>query len=279
MSKPKVAVTGASGFIGAYLPRQFEVVPIPRQLEGKDLREFLKNSGVKGVINLAGESIFGRWNKRKKQRIWQSRVYTTRKIVEAINTLPQIGFFISVSGTSLYPDNLPCDESCTRLEWSRFLSQLIERWEQEAFRCNKPTAVVRLGVVLGKDGGFWKRVELPLKMGFYPVVGSGKQWFSYIYVEELINIFRFIFEEKLIGVFNGTTPNPVRIGEVGKIYGEITGKKIRTINIPPSILRPFLGELVDEVLLASPQVIPKHLIEKGYTFRYPSLEDILKTLV
>jgi NAD dependent epimerase/dehydratase family enzyme len=93
MSKPKVAVTGASGFIGAYLPRQFEVVPIPRQLEGKDLREFLKNSGVKGVINLAGESIFGRWNKRKKQRIWQSRVYTTRKIVEAINTLPQIGFF------------------------------------------------------------------------------------------------------------------------------------------------------------------------------------------
>jgi NAD dependent epimerase/dehydratase family enzyme len=136
-----------------------------------------------------------------------------------------------------------------------------------------------LGVVLGKDGGFWKRVELPLKMGFYPVVGSGKQWFSYIYVEELINIFRFIFEEKLIGVFNGTTPNPVRIGEVGKIYGEITGKKIRTINIPPSILRPFLGELVDEVLLASPQVIPKHLIEKGYTFRYPSLEDILKTLV
>jgi len=279
MDKPKVAVTGASGFIASYLPRRFEVVPIPRNLEGKRLREFLKREEVKGVINLAGESIFGRWTKRKKQRMWQSRVYTTRRVVEAVNSLPQIGFFISVSGTTLYPNNLLCDESCTRLEWNRFLSQLIERWEQEAFRCNKPTAVVRLGVVLGKGGGFWQKVEKGLKWGVFPVVGSGKNWCSYIDVEEVVEIFHFLMEEKVIGLFNGTTPNPVQFYQIGEKYAQLTKKRIRILQISPSLLRPLLGELVDEVLLSSPKVYPKHLIEKGYTFRYPSIENILEKLV
>jgi NAD dependent epimerase/dehydratase family enzyme len=141
----KIALTGASGFIGSYLKNYFpDFVIINRNDTEKEIFKKLKDVDL--VFNLAGATILKRWSKNYKKVLFSSRIETTKKLVKVINK-SNIKHFISTSAIGIYPDNAPCDEYC-KITADDFLGKLAEVWEKEAKNCNKPTTIVRLGVVL-----------------------------------------------------------------------------------------------------------------------------------
>ena len=166
MNQPHtIALTGANGFIGKQLQQAFDRVVVIHRDDSVDTL-LQKLEGVDTVINLAGAPIIRCWSENYKRTLYESRVLTTRKLVEAIDR-SDVGYFISTSAIGIYPNRQACDESCT-VYADDFLAKLCGDWEAEALRCTKLTAIVRLGVVLGKEGGALQKMLLPFR-----VKGSG----------------------------------------------------------------------------------------------------------
>ena len=155
----RVAIIGGSGFIGSYLQKEFQNSLI---INSKNLNELYKIKDMDVVINLAGATILKRWSKKYKKTLYSSRIETTKKAVEIINN-SNVKYFISTSAIGIYPDNCICNEESEFGD--NFLANLAKEWEKEALKCNKPTSIVRLSVVLGK-GGALKQMLLPFKLGF-----------------------------------------------------------------------------------------------------------------
>jgi uncharacterized protein (TIGR01777 family) len=269
----KVAIAGANGFIGKALQEDFRHTVI---LHRDDTVEMLREKliDVDMVINLAGAPIVKRWSEDYKKTLVQSRIETTAKLVEAMDG-SDVAYFISASAIGIYPNDAKCDERCDMFG-EDFLSTLCREWEAEALKCSKPTAILRLGVVLGK-GGALSKMFVPFKLGLGGIIGDGKMMTSWISLDDLKRIFHFLYEHKAQGIFNAVSPHPVS----NKIFTQALGKALHRPTILPLpiwVLKIIYDEAAS-VLIDSKEIYPQRLIEMGFVFHQPNIEEALEKIV
>lgn len=269
----KVAISGASGFVANALKRAFpDFVVIERQDDVVVITQKLK--GVDAVFNLAGAPIVARWNEAYKKVLWHSRIETTKKLVSAVGQ-SDVTHFISTSAVGIYPNGVPCDEESSKLS-EDFLGTLALAWEHEAFKCTKPTTILRFGVVLG-EGGALEKMLPAFRLGLGGIIGDGAMMMSWIDIDDLVAIYAFVLEHRLVGVLNATAPEPLSNYHFTKILGNVLHRPT-LIPVPAFIIKMLFGE-GSTVLLDSKEAYPKALLRQGFAFTYPDVESSLRKIL
>jgi len=287
-----VAISGASGLIGAALStflrsKNIEVKSLVRKKSNADPSkiywnyesaeiELEKLAGVDAVVHLAGEGIAsGYWTTKKKSRIVQSRVQGTYFLASSLKKLaakPKI--FISASAIGFYGDRADERLSETSPAGRGFLADTCAAWEASSdLLLNSEVRLVRarIGLVLSKNGGMLAKMLPLFKLGLGGVLGSGKQFMSWIALQDIIRAFYFILEnEALSGAVNLVSPNPVSNFEFTKTLGKALGRPT-IFRVPSFILRLTAGQMADELLLSSAKVFPERLIKAGFEFEQKEL--------
>jgi uncharacterized protein (TIGR01777 family) len=240
--------------------------------------------GAQAAVHLAGASIAeGRWNAARKQILRSSRVDSTRQLVSALSRLgrpPQV--FVSASAIGYYGDR--GDEELTEQSapGTDFLATLARDWEAEAARAEQFGArvvMLRFGLILAAHGGALPRMLLPFRLGLGGRLGSGKQWMSWLALEEVIGVLRYALQNAgARGPINAVAPHPVRNAEFTRTLGRVL-RRPTIFPAPATALRLALGEMAGPLLLASQRVLPRKLQELGYSFQQPELEAALSTLL
>jgi uncharacterized protein (TIGR01777 family) len=238
--------------------------------------------GTDAIVHLAGEPIFGGApTKARLTRVRESRVGSTRRIVERIAGLPEGGrprTFVCASAVGFYGDRGEerLDESSSG--GSGVLAEVCRDWEAEAARAEAlGVRVVRLriGVVLAREGGALSLMKIPFSLGVGGRLGSGRQFFPWIHIDDLVGAILFALEsDALRGAVNAVAPSPVRNSELTEALGRALGRPT-ILPVPGFALRAVLGPLADE-LLGSRCVVPRRLEESGFAFRHPELEEALE---
>ncbi len=301
MKQPKVLVTGATGFVGnallkelskkgydiSVLTRDRELarvrLPVHCELFECDLNCEAPPSkafeGVSAVVHLAGENIGdGRWTSLRKKKIRESRINSTANLVRAMEDLPQKPeVLISASATGYYGNrgDERLDENSTAS--TDFLGRVCADWEEMASRAQNlgiRTAIYRFGVVLGFDGGAIKKMWAPFQLGFGGRLGTGRQWMSWIHINDLARaLVHAIEHEEVEGVFNAVSPDPVRNFTFTKGL-EKAMEQSTPFSVPVFNLKILLGEM-SQILLDSQWVSSKKLEQTGFKFQYPELGNAL----
>ena len=239
-------------------------------------------SDVKAVVHLAGETIAGRWNTEKKRRIRDSRILSTRNLVESladVSTKPDV--LVCASAIGYYGDS--GDDHFTEVSpvGTDFLAKVCQEWETEAQKADAfgiRVVMVRIGLVLGLGGGLLTQVLPPFKMGVGGILGSGRQWMSWIHVDDVVGIVIHALEnEEIRGPLNATAPVPVRNVEFTKTLGTVL-RRPTLFPVPTFGLKLMMGEFADFVVL-SQNVLPEKTEVSGYEFRYRTLEPALRDLL
>lgn len=293
----KIAISGGTGFIGghllAYLRKNgHEICLISRTAShpkypgiGSISWKQLRNDpglleGTDAIVNLAGESINQRWTKKAKQRILHSRLQAAQQIADAVAHLsrkPKV--VVNASGMSIYGSSWTeaYDERSPQRVFD-FLSDTVKQWEEAADRVQGTRLVkVRVGLVLGNDGGAFPPMSLPYKLGIGGKVGSGKQWMSWIHIDDMVRLIDFcIRHEEITGPVNATAPNPVTNDQFGR---ELAGSLHRPyfLPVPAFMLKLLFGEM-SALLLDGQKVLPHVLLEHGFTFKFITLDEALTDL-
>lgn len=303
-----IVITGATGFVGlpllnALSTKGHRLIVLSRNAENakkkapfveraenwKSETELAPSSALKGadaIIHLAGESLAnGYWTRSKKISIRESRIRSTRNLVEAIARLDPADRpkrMISTSAIGFYGDcsNVALDENAK--SGDDFLATLCKDWEAEAHRAQSlgvSVAVVRTGIVLGQNGGALEKMIQPFRRGLGAVLGSGKQFMSVIHLDDLVGIYVFLAERTdLEGAFNGVCPNPIEHRAFAATLASTLKKKLLPAHVPALALKLALGEM-STLVLSSQRVFPKRALEAHYEFRYPTLESALSDLI
>jgi len=233
-------------------------------------------AGADAVVNLAGASIGGgRWTEARKGLLRGSRVDSTRALIEALAKMnPRPSVLISSSAIGIYGDR--GDELLTEdsKPGDDFLSGLALAWEAEALNAEAlgmRVVLARFGVILAAHGGALAKMLLPFKLGAGGRLGSGRQWMSWVSLDDVVGSMRFALESNSIkGAMNIVSPNPVRNSEFTKVLGE-TLHRPALFPAPPFALRFALGEMADALLLSSQRVAPQVLEKSGYSFLHRDL--------
>lgn len=295
----KVFITGATGFIGSSLARRLlaaghEVLgsargappaaldhPRGRFVAADTTRPGAWQELVAGcdaVFNLAGESIYGRWSAKRKRSMTESRTATTRQVAAA---LASGAVLVSASGVGYYGDRgeeLLTEEAAAG---RGVLVGLATAWEAEALaaaRAGRRVVVARLGVVLGRGGGALAQMVPAFKSFLGGPIGDGRQWFSWIHLEDLLSAFEFVLADPDIGgPVNFAAPNPVRHRELAHALGWVLHRPA-IVPTPAFALRLALGEFA-EVLLESQRAVPARLLAAGFRFRHPEIAGALASLL
>lgn len=296
----KVLISGASGLIGTALTDELRerghvvghLVRPGGTARAGDVRwdpatgsaDLNAIEGVEAVVNLGGASIGdGRWTPERKKILRTSRVDSTRVLVNSLARLKRKPWaFLSASAVGYYGDR--GDEVLT--ETSRagedFLAQLARDWEAEAIRAEASgmrTVILRFSVVLSQKGGALARMLTPFRIGVGGRLGSGKQWMSWIALEDAARIARLALEdEKLRGAINVAAPNPVQNSEFTRVLASVLHRPA-IFPAPAFVLRLALGEMADALLLSSQRALPERLLEAGYEFRFDRLETALPAVL
>ncbi len=296
----KVLITGASGLVGTDLQAFLttgghEVFSLSRKPSSEEDKRFHwdpasgeiekdKLEGFDAVVHLAGENIAGgRWTEEKKQKIRDSRVKGTQLLCETLASLNQPPkVLVSASAIGYYGDR--GDEEMTEESdpGSGFLCGICKDWEAATSPASdKGIRVVhaRIGVILTPKGGALAKMLFPFKMGAGGKIGSGKQYMSWIGLDDVVAAFHHaVVNESVQGPVNLVSPNPVTNLEFTKTLGKVLARPT-FMPMPSFGARLAFGEMADELLLASTKVKPVRLLESGYEFRHPELEDALRYLL
>ncbi|WP_039357418.1 TIGR01777 family oxidoreductase [Candidatus Protochlamydia amoebophila] len=295
----KILVTGSSGLIGsALIPflklGQHQIAKLVRKKTGLksgeiawDLEKGIINpellEGVEAVIHLAGENIASIWTEKKKKQILESRVKGTKLLCQNLICLkspPEV--LISSSAIGYYGDH--SDQILTEHspKGQGFLADVCQQWEaatQSATEAGIRTVFLRTGIVLSTQGGALKSMLTPFKLGLGGELGSGKQYMSWISIDDLIGIIYYVIRQKeLQGAINAVSPNPVTNREFTKILGNVLHRPT-FFKIPTFVLKWIVGEMAEEVLLKSRRVIPEILEDKGFRFDHPNLKEALQSIL
>ena len=296
----KILVTGASGLVGtALLPALkaagHEVYRLVRSAADRAANGINWNpsegtidaaslEGMEAAIHLAGENIAeGRWTDEKKRRIRESRVKGTRLLSETLAGLEQKPHtLLSASATGFYGDR--GDELLTEQSASGkdFLAEVCREWEletQPAAQSGMRVVNLRFGVILSAEGGALKKMLTPFKLGVGGKIGSGRQYMSWIGIDDAVGAILFALEtETLRGPVNVVSPQPVTNLEFTKTLGRVLSRPT-IFSVPEFAARLAFGEVADALLLSSTRVVPLRLKEAGYQFKYPELELVMHHIV
>ena len=239
-------------------------------------------SGVEAVVNLAGEPVVGRrWSSEQKRRILASRVDATRSLVEAMRAAPTPPtVFVSASAVGFYgargDDAL--DESSPA--GADFLARVCVDWEAEAMKAPERvrTVLLRIGIVLGEEGGSLAEMVRPFRLGAGGPIGSGRQWVSWIHRDDVVRLVLHALETPgIVGALNATAPAPVRQADLARGIGRTLGRP-SWLPVPKFALRLALGE-VATMLVEGQRVFPKRALASGFQFAHTDLEKSLKELL
>ncbi|MBN2039596.1 MAG: TIGR01777 family oxidoreductase [Spirochaetes bacterium] len=295
-----IIISGGSGFVGSALSHRFissenqvsvlerrsitgtgtNIIECDTTQPGKWQRELLKNDII---INLAGASIFTRWTKKSKDAIYNSRISTTENIVNTLlqNKNKKITL-INASAVGYYGfhGDEPISENTD--PGTDFLAQVARDWELEALKAqseNIRVIICRFGIVLGRKGGSLEQMMKYFNRYLGTRYGNGKQWFSWIHIEDLVSAIYFLAaNSSLRNAFNCTAPNPVTNKELTKALSSALKKPVLLPFAPAFAIKLMLGEFGD-TLLKGQRVIPERLLEAGFEFKYPFIEDALEDLI
>jgi uncharacterized protein len=277
-----VCVLGGSGFIGtqlvAALRARGDDVTIASLRDPDEAAQ--RAAACETIVNLAGEPIAQRWNVFVKQRIMQSRVEAPRLFLEALAQRERsTNAYVSASAIGYYGSS----ETETFVEESPagndFLARVCAGWEHAAARARDfgmRVAVVRTGVALGAGGGALAKILPPFRMGLGGIAGSGRQWLSWIHLDDLVGVYLKAVDGAE-GPLNATAPNPVTNAELTRALGMALHRPT-VLPAPTIALRAMLGEGA-QILLTGQRVLPKRTQELGYRFRFERLEDALANLL
>ena len=300
----KVFMTGGTGFVGTNLTNRLvekghrltlltrrikEDRPLPpgaHYLEGDPTRPGPWQDRVGGhevIINLAGASIFRRWTKSAKTSIRESRMLTTQNLVDALSARQGMEtHFFSTSAVGYYgfhEDEALDEESPPGKD---FLASLAVEWESLAMKAETYGARVvplRFGIVLGKEGGALKQMIPLFKWYLGSPLGSGKQWFSWIHMNDLADIYLYLLDEQDIsGPINCMAPNPVQNRALTKAIGEVLGRPTFMPAVQAFAMKMIMGEF-GSMLVKGQKVLPKRLLDKGFRFRFPEIRGALQDLL
>lgn len=278
----RIAVTGATGFVGSRLcdvararghavitvgrssgERRWDPMAGPAPLDGADV-----------VVHLAGDPVAaGRWSKAKMARIRDSRIIGTRNLVagrpKALVCASATGYYGDRGDEELTEDSPPGND---------FLAGVCREWEAEAAKSGARTVSVRIGIVLGPDGGALKKMLLPFKLGLGGRLGDGRQWMSWIHRDDLVDlVLRAAENESMSGPYLGTAPKPVTNLEFTKTLGRVLGRWT-ILPMPRWGARILLGK-VTEVLFGSQRCRPQRTLDTGFAFRHTELEPALRDVL
>jgi uncharacterized protein (TIGR01777 family) len=276
-----ISISGASGFIGRHLMKSLAQA-------GHSLRALSRHAPpaeslreADAIIHLAGEPVAQRWTADAKRRILDSRVVGTRNLVEALAALPRrpealicasaIGYYGSRGDELLTESSAP---------GSGFLPEVCVAWEREAQAAEEfgiRVVRVRTGVVLDANGGALVRMLPPFRMGVGGRLGSGRQWMSWIHLEDLAALFQFAVESQVRGPLNAVAPNPVTNSDFTRELAHAL-RRPAVFPVPEFALKMLFGEMAD-VLLASQRVAPAAAEAAGFRFRFPQLAPALESLL
>ncbi|EKN68303.1 TIGR01777 family oxidoreductase [Schinkia azotoformans] len=295
----KIIIFGGSGFIGKHLTSYLiekgnEVVLVSRSerqsqdslvryVTWSELQENIESlEEADAFVNLSGETINQYWTPKAKTRILESRINSTKKVayfVQKLKSKPKVVINSSAVGIYGMSDSDEYDED-SPLSNNDFLARIVYEWERAADTIEQYTRLVklRLGVVLGIDGGALPKMLLPYKLFVGGRFGSGKQWLSWIHIEDLVRLIEFcVTNEKINGPVNATAPSPVTNDEFGRAISSVMGKP-HFFHVPSLILRVMLGEM-SQMVLNGQKVIPKRAVGSGFTFTYPTIDLAIKDLL
>jgi len=302
----KILISGATGFIGKYLVSSFteaghQVIALSRNpvkakqlfgkraecrfwdgMNSKDWREDVAVSDV--IINLAGQSIASwHWTGSIKKQILSSRVEAGRALVEAIaaaSEKPKV--FIQASAIGYYGLTNRDISGESEPAGEGFLADVAQQWEESSaavVEMGVRRVVLRIGVVLGKEGGALPKMILPYKMHIGGVQGSGRQAVSWIHIKDLLRAVHFLIDnENLAGVFHLTAPGPVSAENFNRVLSQKL-HRADWLHIPGPLLKLFLGKIAKEMLLYGPYVRPSALLKAGFIFNFRDIDSALKDLL
>ncbi|MCE9672184.1 TIGR01777 family oxidoreductase [Myxococcus stipitatus] len=299
----KVAVTGATGFLGLELvqgllsqghavhvlsrdvPRALRRLPVGvsgSYFDGETALAPDALGGAEAVVHLAGEPVGQRWTKEARRRIHDSRVVGTRVLVEAMKgagtvrrlvTASAVGYYGGTRGAEpLTEESAPGDD---------FLARVCRAWEAQALEARAAgisVSLVRLGVVLHPEGGALHRMLTPFRVGAGGPVGSGRQYVSWIHRDDAVALLRYVLEHaRLEGPVNATAPQPVTNAEFAHALGHALGRP-SVVHVPAFVLKAAMGEMA-QVVLEGQRVLPHRALDAGFAFQHPELEPALRHLL
>jgi uncharacterized protein (TIGR01777 family) len=283
-----IALTGANGFIGSQIQAKFkniasEILILKRNDSDESWREIITRSDV--IINLAGSTVFKRWNLKNRKLILESRIKTTQRIVSMLNQLPKnisAKLLISSSATGIYPDDkFQQFHEYSNSKGSGFLAEVVSRWEAEADELVNPSVrlvICRFGVVLSSKGGMLKLILPIFKFGLGGIIGSGKQVTTFIHIDDLLEAFLFFCNnKKTSGLYNLVSPNPI----TNKEFTKILAKKLHRpafLRVPAFVLTILYGK-ASCIMLNGAHVYPQRLINQGFSFKYPTFEKAIENVL
>lgn len=297
LESARVLMTGSSGLLGSALfsslkARGFAVTRLVRGRPSSEDQIFWNParpapadvvSGFDAVIHLAGETVMGRWTAAKKAKIRDSRVAGTRNLVHGlVEAKDRPRLLISASAIGYYGDR---GEESLREEsapGSGFLADVCREWEaasQPAADAGIRTAQIRTGVVLSADGGALKKMLLPFRMGLGGTLGSGRQWMSWIHIQDWLGGVHHILKNDLMqGPVNMVGPKPATNAEFTKTLAGVLSRPA-IFPVPAFAAKLGFGQMGEEVLLASQRVEPAKLVTSGYPFQYTDLHKALEAVL
>ncbi|MGC0371644.1 MAG: hypothetical protein DGJ47_000337 [Rickettsiaceae bacterium] len=290
-------ITGGTGFVAqnfiksinmdvdqvTILSRQSNILSSKNYKVIQDLNEIKSDTKFDVIINLAGSPIDRRWTKEVKQDLLNSRINTTRAAIALIKRLKnRPSLLISASAIGYYGshDAMSLDEFSSPK--SSFTHDLCKAWEEEANKVKDlgvRLCITRFGVVLGKNGGFINKIHLPFKLGLGGRLGNGKQYFSWIHIDDVVKGMKYLIsQDDCQGPYNFVAPEFVTNAEMTNIVGR-TLNRPTCINLPSFLVKLFFAEMGEELLLKGNKIQPARLISDGYKFSYPILSKALDNIL
>jgi uncharacterized protein len=301
----KIVLAGGSGLIGRklileLLHAQHEIIVLSRTPE--NMKKYFPGvhsefwdaqtafglinilEGTDVIINLAGESIAARrWTSDRKERILSSRIQSTRAFIDVMKKMrraPRV--LLNASAIGYYGNVLHDEITETYPRGQGFLSEVCEHWEMEALKAQElgvRVVILRTGVVLDPNGGALRKLLPAFRFGFGGPIGNGRQWFSWIHIQDEIRAILFAIDHKQIsGPLNLAAPHAVQMKEFCRVLGRVLHRP-SWLPIPGLALRILLGEMAGPLLLQGQRVIPLKLSEAGFKFRFSNLENALRDIL